>query len=301
MRIVFYGTPNFAVASLSKMHASGFTPVAVVTSPDKPAGRGMKLHTSAVKDWAIQENIPLLQPENLKSEAFQKQLSNLNPDLQIVIAFRMMPESVWNFPPLGTLNLHASLLPDYRGAAPINHAIMNGETKTGVTTFFLKHEIDTGDILLQREIEIYPEDDAGSLHDRLMEAGAELVVESLIKIKSGRYETHEQIMDAHAKKASKIFKETCEIDWSQSVAKIHNQIRGLSPVPGAFTHFQNKTLKIYKGHWSPETGLKFGEFEIDRDKHFRISAADGWYYPEIVQPEGKRKMQVSDFVNGLKL
>lgn len=300
MRIVFYGTPQFAVASLEKILSNGFNVVAVVTAPDRPAGRGMQLHQSDVKVCALKHNIPVLQPVNLKAPEFMEQLKLLKPDLQVIIAFRMLPEMVWNFPPMGTMNLHASLLPDYRGAAPINRAIMNGETKTGVTTFFLKHAIDTGNILMQKEVEILQDDDAGTLHDKLMEIGADLVVQSLKRIKAGDIKTTPQVVLPGHHEAPKLFTKDCEIDWTKTVQQIYNQIRGLSPYPGAITHYQNKILKIYKGYYLPEENTEPGVFELDTNKQFRISAADGWYYPTLVQPEGKRKMPVQDFVNGLK-
>ncbi len=300
MRIIFYGTPQFAVASLEKIIENGFELVAVVTAPDRPAGRGMQMHQSDVKVCALKYNIPILQPTNLKALEFIEQLESLKPDLQVIIAFRMLPEMVWNFPPLGTMNLHASLLPNYRGAAPINRAIMNGETKTGVTTFFLKHDIDTGNILMQKEMEILKDDDVGTLHDKLMNIGADLVVESLKKIQRGDMATTPQIVLPEHKHAPKLFTKDCEIDWQNPVEQIHNQIRGLSPYPGAITKYQNKILKIYKGYYLPEENTQPGIFELDTNKSFRISAMDGWYYPTNVQPEGKRKMPIQDFVNGLK-
>jgi len=300
MRIVFYGTPEFAVASLENMISHGFNVVAVVSSPDKPAGRGMHLQQSAVKQCALRHGLPVLQPVNLKSPDFLEQLKQFNPDIQVIIAFRMLPESVWNFPKLGTMNLHASLLPNYRGAAPINRAIMNGETETGVTTFFLKHAIDTGDIILQEKVEIKAEDDAGTLHDKLMHVGAELVVKTLRMIEQGNYKEHPQVVESDHQLAPKLFTADCEIDWNKRLKYISGQIRGLSPYPGAFTKHQGKILKIYKGSYETCDVEQAGISELSTDKRFRISAEDGWYYPEIVQPEGKRKMPVQDFVNGLK-
>lgn len=300
MRIVFYGTPEFAVASLESMISHGFNVVAVVSSSDKPAGRGMHLQQSAVKQCALSHGIPVLQPVNLKSPEFMEQLRQYNPDIQVIIAFRMLPESVWNFPKLGTMNLHASLLPNYRGAAPINRAIMNGETETGVTTFFLKHAIDTGDIILQEKVEITPDEDAGSLHDKLMHIGADLVVKTLRLIEKGEYKEHPQVVQPNHQSAPKIFTADCEINWNKRLKHVYDHVRGLSPYPGAFTKFQDKTLKIYKGNIELCEVKQPGVFEISNDRRFRISAIDGWYYPEIVQPEGKRKMPVQDFVNGLK-
>ncbi|NUM31437.1 MAG: methionyl-tRNA formyltransferase [Bacteroidetes bacterium] len=301
MRIVFYGTPQFAVASLRKILENNYNIVAVVTSPDKPAGRGMKLNYSAVKQYAIEKNLKILQPENLKSEAFYNELISLKPDLQIVIAFRMLPEKIWKFPPLGTFNLHASLLPDYRGAAPINRAIMNGERVTGVTTFFLKHEIDTGNIILQESIVIEPSDNAGTLHDKLMETGAELVLKTLEKIKNGVAIEIPQIHNQTYHLAPKIFSADCKIDWKRNLNEINNQIRGLSPYPGAFTSINNKLLKIFNGYYVKEKVEKTGIFEITNEKKLRISCSDGWYYPQTVQYEGKRKMEIGEFINGFKI
>ena len=300
MRIVFYGTPEFAVASLESMISHGLHVVAVVTSPDKPAGRGMHLQQSAVKQCALKHGLPVLQPVNLKAPEFLNELKVYNPDIQVIIAFRMLPESVWNFPRLGTMNLHASLLPNYRGAAPINRAIMNGETETGVTTFFLKHAIDTGDIILQEKVTISDEDDAGTLHDKLMTIGADLVIKTLRLIESGNYKEYPQQELSNHQTAPKLFTADCEINWNKRLKHVSDQIRGLSPYPGAFTKYQDKILKIYKGHGELLEVDQPGKFEISNEKRFRISAADGWYYPEIVQPEGKRKMPVQDFLNGLK-
>jgi len=299
MRIIFYGTPEFAVASLEKIIAAKFEVVGVVTSPDKPAGRGMHLQQSAVKQCALRHNLEVLQPTNLKSPDFFADLERLKPDLQVIIAFRMLPEKVWNFPPLGSMNLHASLLPDYRGAAPINRAIMNGESKTGVSTFFLQHAIDTGDILMQKQVQITPDDNAGILHDKLMEVGANLLVETLDSIANNKIIPIPQIVLKTHHSAPKIFSNDCEIDWHQAVSKIHNLIRGLSPYPGAFTKYNSKILKIYSGHFEQTKGLIAGVFEIDA-KVLRIACQDAWYYPDMVQPEGKRKMPVQDFINGLR-
>ncbi len=300
MRIVFYGTPEFAVASLQKIIDQGFNVVAVVTAPDRPAGRGMHLHQSDVKTFALAHNLRVLQPTNLKSPQFMEELKSLKPDLQIIIAFRMLPEPVWSLPPLGTLNLHASLLPNYRGAAPINWAIINGETITGVTTFFLKHLIDTGNILMQQEVEILKDDDVGILHDNLMNVGSDLVIKSLKKIEASHYVTTPQVVLTEHKHAPKIFTPHCEINWNQALLKIHNLIRGLSPYPGAFTHYQTKILKIYKGYYQQDYGLIPGTVLINSPEPFKIAGLDGWYCPTLVQPEGKRKMPIEDFVNGLK-
>ncbi|MCB9251265.1 MAG: methionyl-tRNA formyltransferase [Flavobacteriales bacterium] len=300
MRIVFYGTPDFAVTSLERILEAGFNLVAVVTAPDKPSGRGMKLKSSPVKECAVKHGIPVLQPQNLKSDEFEEQLKSLDPDLQVIIAFRMLPEKVWNFPEKGTVNLHASLLPQYRGAAPINRAIINGETETGVTTFFLKHEIDTGDLLLQKKVTINPDDTAGTLHDKLMNVGADLMVETLRGIVSNTLEPVPQKDILNLKTAPKIFPKDCEINWYTEGLKIKNLIRGLSPYPGAYTHHQNKILKIYSCRFEKGTPLKAGDFEKTNSSTLRISCMDGYIYPEWVQPEGKRKMNVLDYLNGLK-
>lgn len=301
MKIIFYGSPDFAVRSLEEMIIHNFHVIAVVTTPDKPAGRGMQLQESAVKKCAVRHGIPVLQPVNLKAPEFLEVLKQLNPDLQVIIAFRMLPEAVWNLPPLGTMNLHASLLPDYRGAAPINRAIMNGETLTGVTTFFLKHAIDTGDIIFQQAVPILPDEDAGSLHDKLMETGAQLVVKSLKAIQSHEVVEIPQKVLPHHHSAPKIFTTDCEINWNKRLIDVYNHIRGLSPYPGAFTHFNHKILKIYKGSMEPGEPLEPGIFQITEQKTLRISTIDGWYHPEIVQPEGKRKMTIAEFVRGLNI
>ena len=249
-RIVFMGTPEFAVASLDALVNEGFNIVGVVTAPDKPAGRGMKVSESAVKKYAVMRNLKILQPEKLKNPDFLQELKNLNADLQVVVAFRMLPEVVWNMPPLGTINVHASLLPKYRGAAPINWAIINGETETGVTTFKLTHEIDTGNILLQKKIQIADDQIAGEVHDKLMKEGAELLVETIRKMISNDIEEKKQQTTGHAIHAPKIFTDTCRIDWNRTVAEVHNLVRGLSPYPGAFTELEGKTLKIFRSERS---------------------------------------------------
>src|SRR5476651_831723 len=249
MRIVFMGTPQFAVTSLDALIQAGCDVVGVVTAPDKPAGRGKKLGQSAVKEYAVMNGLKVLQPEKLKSPEFLAELRILQADLQVVVAFRMLPEAVWNMPPKGTINLHASLLPQYRGAAPINWAIINGETESGVTTFFLKHEIDTGDILFTEKVTLTGHETAGDLHDRLMYKGAGLLVKTVKGVESGRYNEHPQsqlLAGIELKHAPKIFKEDCLIDWNNTAETIYNKIRGLSPSPTAYTHLNGKILKIYK-------------------------------------------------------
>ncbi len=299
LRIVFFGTPDFAVASLKAIVEAGYQVVAVVTAPDKAAGRGYQLQSSAVKKAALELGLDVLQPEKLKSPEFIETLKSYQADLQIVIAFRMLPEIVWNMPAMGTFNLHASLLPAYRGAAPINHAIINGETETGNTTFFLKHEIDTGAIILQDKVSIRPEDNAGTLHDKLMLNGAELVVKSLDAIISGNCQLSEQ-QHGEFPTAPKIFTETCQINWHQTAIQVHNLIRGLSPYPAAFTEFMGKKLKIYGSSTTNEAASQPGLIEVlGKD---RLIAHCGDFILNItdVQYEGKKRMPVRDFLNGLK-
>jgi len=296
------GTPEFALKSLEAIHEK-FNIVGVVTAPDKKRGRGQKVIPTPVKEFAVAKNISVLQPTNLKDENFIKDLSDLKADLNVIVAFRMLPESVWNMPPLGSLNLHASLLPDYRGAAPINHAIINGETVTGVTTFFLQHEIDTGNIILQEKVDISPNDDAGTLHDKLMLVGAKLLVKTIENIDNDSITTTPQA-PVNSKTAPKIFKETCEIDWSKSGTEIHNFIRGLSPYPAAWTTFyknqQAITAKIFAGKFidcqhnhPPRT------FRI-MDGKPQIVLNNGVYEILEIQPESKKRVSGEDFIRGLQ-
>jgi methionyl-tRNA formyltransferase len=297
------GTPEFAVASLHALLENGFRIVAVVTAPDKPSGRGLKLSESAVKRYAIQKNIPVLQPDKLKDPAFHEQLKSYQPDVQIVVAFRMLPEVVWSMPPLGTINLHGSLLPQYRGAAPINRAIMNGETKTGVTTFKLQQEIDTGNILLMEEISIGPDETAGELHDRMKEIGADLVIKTIRGMIDGTLQEKPQSAadPKDLKMAPKIFTSDCEIRWENPIQKIYNQIRGLSPFPGAFTLFDSKICKIFRSRMelNIEAG-KTGHMETDGKTWLRYSGSDGYIYIEEMQLEGKKKMGIAEFLRGYR-
>jgi len=302
-KIVFMGTPDFAVASLRALVDNGFEVVAVVTAPDKPAGRGLKLTESAVKQFALLRNIPVLQPLKLKDPEFLDQLKSFQADLQVVVAFRMLPEMVWAMPPLGTINLHGSLLPQYRGAAPINRAIMNGEEITGVTTFKLKQEIDTGNILLSEEIPIGPDETAGELHDRMKEKGAALVVKTIRGLTDGSLQEKPQDISSmgELKSAPKLFTADGEINWPDSIYKIHNQIRGLSPFPGAFTSLKGKNLKIFRSRpEKSEHHLLPGTVEMDGKKWLRFSAADGYIYVEEMQWEGKKRMAVADFLRGYR-
>ncbi len=303
LRIVFFGTPDFAVASLKALVDAGANVVAVVTAPDKPAGRGKHPHASAVKGYAVANNLPLLQPEKMKETQFLEDLKNCQADLQVVVAFRMMPVVVWDMPPMGTLNVHGSLLPQYRGAAPINRTIMNGETVTGVTTFKLKHEIDTGDILLSQKIDILPEDNAGTLHDRLMEAGAELLVKTVKGLAAGTIEeTPQDKIDAGAlKNAPKIFKEDTFINWNSKVGEIHNFIRGLSPYPAAHTQLGERFVKIFSGEPKPMAVTATpGSFDTDHSTYLRFAASDGWYYVHEIQQEGKKRLDVVSFLRGFR-
>lgn len=299
MRIIFYGTPDFAVATLDALLKAGNKVVAVVTAVDKPQGRGRQLKASAVKTYALEKGLEVLQPSNLKSEDFQDDLKRLKPDLQVVVAFRMMPEKVWDFPPKGTINLHASLLPAYRGAAPINWAIINGEKETGVSTFFLQHEIDTGHIIFQEKVAIEPKETAGSLHDKLMERGAALVVKTVAAIDEGSAPLKSQDLDAPAPKAPKIFKEDCLIDWHQSAIKVERLIRGLSPYPTAYTLWEGKLLKIYSAEIrSAENLPPAGTAESDGKNYLRVACPDAWIYLEDIQAEGKKRMDIKAFLRG---
>lgn len=305
MRIVFMGTPQFAVASLDALIKAGCDVVGVVTAPDKPAGRGQKLSESAVKQYALKNGLKVLQPEKLKNPEFLAELKALNADLQVVVAFRMLPEVVWNMPPKGTINLHASLLPQYRGAAPINWAIINGEAESGVTTFFLKHEIDTGDILFTEKVTLSGHETAGELHDWLMNKGAGLLVKTVKGVESGRYNEHPQSQLAEGvelKHAPKIFKEDCLIDWNQPSRSIYNKIRGLSPMPTAYTMLNGKILKIYRAEYEQkQPGIQPGGFLTDNKTYLKFAATDGLVSVTDVQLEGKKQMSVQDFLRGVKL
>lgn len=302
MRVVFIGTPDFSVPALAKLVEAGYNVVGVITAPDRKSGRGMKLQQSAVKKFAAEAGIPVLQPTNLKNEDFLQELRELKADIQIVIAFRMMPESVWNMPPLGTINLHASLLPDYRGAAPINWAIINGEKNTGLTTFKLKHEIDTGNILLQQEMHITDGMTAGQLHDKMMVEGADLVLQTIDGIRKNSLEEKPQVQREKPKHAPKIYKTTCKIDWDNNGQKIINLIRGLSPYPTARTQFEDKILKVYAATFINENHERYpGSLDTDGKTYIRFFCRDGLVNLTDVQLEGKRRMPVEDLLRGLTL
>ena len=306
MRIIYLGTPDFAVPSLQILLENGYDVVAVVTAPDKPGGRHGLLE-SAVKKFAVSRGLPVLQPEKLKNPAFLEELRSLRADLQVVVAFRMLPEAVWNMPPLGTLNLHGSLLPKYRGAAPINWAVINGETETGLTTFRLRHEIDTGDILDQVRLPIGPDETAGELHNRMMLAGADLVLRTVQALENGTATPMPQ-SDAAATHAPKIFTETCRISFDRPAAEVHNFVRGLSPHPGAWTELDGKNLKILRTALMTElperdadTPSVPGSFLSDGKNWLRVVCSDGLLQVLDLQMEGKRKMTVRDFLNGYRM
>jgi methionyl-tRNA formyltransferase len=307
-RIVFMGTPDFAVESLKALVENGFNIVGVITSPDKPAGRGQKIHQSPVKQYALGQGLNILQPTNLKDETFLAELKSLEAQLQIIVAFRMLPEKVWNMPPMGSLNLHGSLLPHYRGAAPINHAVMNGEKESGVTTFFLKHAIDTGDIIFREKCPIGENETAGELHDKLMEIGAQLIVKTANAVLLGDYEQvpQDSIAEEALKQAPKIFKETCRINWNQSVGAIHNHIRGLSPYPAAWTELthaekKNMALKIFVAKPANKvSGIGPGKIETDGKTYLKIATEDEFLEVEEVQLAGKKRMDVKDFLRGFQ-
>lgn len=301
------GTPDFAVEPLKKLVNDSYNVVGVVTMPDKPAGRGYQLQQSAVKKFALERNLPLLQPENLKDEGFLTSLREWNADLQIVVAFRMLPEVVWNMPKYGTFNLHASLLPQYRGAAPINWAIINGDKETGVTTFFLKHEIDTGNIIMQSKISIGDDETVGDIHDKLMYLGASVVTETVDRIISGNYTLTPQDESIVLKPAPKIFKDTCRIDWSKSVIEVKNFVRGLSPYPAAFTEVKDEkdrvlSLKIYDvSVEETKTSEPFGVLLTDNKTYLKFAAYNGYVTVHHLQLAGKKAMDVQDLLRGAYL
>ncbi|MEE3447851.1 MAG: methionyl-tRNA formyltransferase [Bacteroidales bacterium] len=310
MRIIYMGTPDFAVAPLKTLVDSGFNVVAVVTGEDKPQGRGRKVLPTPVKEFAVEHGIPVLQPAKLKDEAFLAELKSFNADLQVVVAFRMLPEVVWAMPKLGTFNLHAALLPQYRGAAPINWAVINGETKTGVTTFFLDKDIDTGRIMLKQEVDILPEDNAGTLHDKLMVVGSELVKKTAEMILSGDVKTVAQSelisSDTVLKPAPKIFKEDCRLDFSKDGISIKNLVRGLSPYPAAFTTLKIKdkemNVKVFEVGFEPDSSEKeVGKVITDNKNFIKISCQNGYIQLLDIQLEGKKRMKTEDFLRGVKL
>lgn len=303
IRIIYMGTPDFAVESLKKLVEGGYNVVGVVTMPDKPAGRGQKIKYSAVKEYALSKGLYIMQPERLKDEAFLSELKGLNADLQIVVAFRMLPESVWNMPPMGTFNLHASLLPQYRGAAPINWAIINGDKESGVTTFFLTHEIDTGNIILQRTTPISDDDCAGSLHDRLMYMGADMVCETVDAIAKGEIVPQPQPMNIELKSAPKIFKGDCKIDWNESAQNVRNKIRGLSPYPAAWGALdmgngeEPVAVKIFSAEIIECSGLA-GEIKSDGKRYIDVACGEKGVRITSLQLPGKKRLGVEELLRG---
>lgn len=312
LRIVYMGTPDFAVESLRCLVEGGYNVVGVITMPDKPMGRhGSVLQPSPVKQYAVEKGLHVLQPTNLKDEAFVEELRALKADLQIVVAFRMLPEVVWNMPPMGTFNLHASLLPQYRGAAPINWAIINGDTETGITTFFLKHEIDTGEVIQQVRVPIADEDDVEVIHDKLMLLGGRLVTETVDAILAGTVKPVPQeelvnLSEEELRPAPKIFKETCRIDWSKGAKAVYDFVRGLSPYPAAWTELVNadgtlQVLKIFRTEKKFFShGEKIGTVSTDGKSYLRVAVKDGWVEILSLQLAGKKRMPVTDFLRGFK-
>ena len=302
------GTPDFAVGSLSALVENNYNIVGVITSPDRPAGRGQKLNQSSVKKYALEKNLRILQPTNLKDTEFLNELKALNAHIQIIVAFRMLPESVWSMPEFGSINLHASLLPHYRGAAPINWAVINGEQKTGVSTFFLKHEIDTGDILFQEEITIHPDEDAGSVHDRLMMVGSKLLLKTTQSIIDGDFKEIPQntLVKDKIKHAPKIFKPDCRIDWGMTIDTIHNLIRGLSPYPAAWSTLQAENneiidFKIFKTQKEATThNYKLGTIVSDEKTFLKIAASNGFISMLELQLSGKKRVEIMEFLRGFK-
>ncbi len=307
MRIIFMGTPDFAVATLQSLVENGFEVVAAITAPDKPVGRGQKMSESPVKKYALLRGIPVLQPEKLKNKVFLEELATYKADLQVVVAFRMLPEAVWAMPKMGTINLHGSLLPQYRGAAPINWAVINGEIITGVTTFFIEKEIDTGNVIFSENIEIKATDTAGDLHDRMMWIGGDLMVKTVKAIESGVYPSVKQDFSQELKPAPKIFKETCKIDWQQDAKAIYDFVRGLSPYPAAWTTLDGKVLKIFETEIVNEElleldNLVFEEFKLktDHKKHLLIQTSDSFLAIKSLQLEGKKRMSTEEFLRGYR-
>lgn len=304
LKVIFFGTPEFAKNSLKAIHESHHEVVGVVTVADKASGRGQKIHESPVKTYAVENNLRVFQPEKLRNPEFLNEIRSLNADVFVVVAFRMMPKILFEMPEIGTFNLHASLLPDYRGAAPINYAVINGETKTGATTFFINEKIDEGNILLQDEIEISANENAGMLHDRLMEMGAKLVVKTLDGLAENSIQEKPQPAVENPKNAFKIFKEDTRINWELNSENVHNFIRGMSPYPCAFTTIKigedEKSLKIFEGKFEISAHEKTpGSLEIDKNQ-FKIYTKDGVYFPEELQLEGKKRMNVKAFLNGFQ-
>lgn len=305
LRVVFMGTPEFAVTILDNILDKGYDVIGVITAPDKPAGRGRKLQQSAVKEFAVSKGLTVLQPTNLKSPEFVQELKALNPNVQVVVAFRMLPEVIWKLPEYGTFNLHASLLPQYRGAAPINWSIINGETSTGVSTFFIDEKIDTGEIILSKKVAINRDENVGDLHDKLMHAGADLVTETLEGLKMGPVPTQKQNTSGKLKEAPKLTKENTKIDWLAPVEEIYNLIRGLNPYPGAWCYLKNNgetiSIKVYKASYENKShNEEIGKI-VKEDKKMKIFVNGGLINLLEIQLPGKRKMEIEDLLNGYQL
>jgi len=298
MRIILMGSPDFGIPAFRKIIESGYEVLAVVTVPDKQKGRGLKVQFSAVKKFALENNIPVLQPDKLKNEEFMNTLINLNPDLIVIIAFRILPKEIFSIPKRGSLNLHASLLPKYRGAAPINHAIINGETKSGITTFFLDDSVDTGSIILQKEISIDINDTFGDVYSRMSDAGADLVLNSIDLIRNKSYELINQV-NSQASKAPKIFRKDCKIDWNKDSVSLHNFIRGLSPSPSAYTLSEGKVYKILRSLLSNNKSIRKPGTLFSANKKLYVSTIDNDLEILTIQPEGKKPMSANDFINGM--
>lgn len=306
MKIVFMGTPDFAVPCLDILVKNNYDVVGVITVPDKPAGRGQQVQQSPVKKYALEHGLRVLQPEKLKAPDFIEELRSLNADLQIVVAFRMLPEAVWNMPPLGTYNLHGSLLPNYRGAAPINWALINGEKETGVTSFKLIHEIDAGNVLFAEKVQLTDDTNAGELHDTLMLVGAGLMLKTVKAIEQGKYELKEQVLNTELKHAPKLYKETCKIDWTKDVNSIHNLIRGLSPYPAAWTEGKDSkgnvhSVKVYTS--SKELvahTINKGQIVTDNSTYLKVACSNGYIYIHELQLSGKKRLKVQDLLRGFK-
>lgn len=309
LRIVFMGTPEFAVESLRILVENNYNVVGVITAPDKPAGRGQKIRQTPVKEYAQSQHLTVLQPTNLKDPVFIDELQQLNANLQVIVAFRMLPEVVWNMPQLGSFNLHASLLPQYRGAAPINWAVINGDTQTGATTFFLRHEIDTGNIIFQRTIDILPTDNAGLVHDKLMAMGASLVLDTVKAIEQGNVTTHPQEALSQGdvlRPAPKIFKDTCKINWQLPAIQVHNHVRGLSPYPAAWCDWKNADgiltqVKIFESMMVGESALNAGQVETDGKTFLRVGCADGAIEIKSLQMAGKKQVKIDEFLRGHRI
>lgn len=304
LRIIFMGTPDFAVASLDKLVQAGCNIIGVITAPDKAAGRGLQLQQSDVKKYAVEKGLNVLQPEKLKNPEFLNQLKALHADLQVVVAFRMLPELVWSMPPMGTINLHGSLLPQYRGAAPINWAIINGEKETGVTTFKLQQEIDTGNILLSEKIPIGDDETAGELHDRMKAIGADLVLKTVKGLAEGSLTDTPQNLTSKTQHAPKIFTETCKINWHKPMDEVYNLVRGLSPYPAAFTELDGRKVKVYKAKKEMTSGPAGttipGEYQTDKKTFLKFACNDGYLSIIELQLEGKKKMMIEDFLRGYR-